>query len=339
MLRHMRKHTRVIMIVVITFFVLSCFAGYGLYARSGNVGSGDYAVAKINGRKIMRSSVESTMVRIAERSGISEITESDWISLRQTALDSMAVQVELEKEIKSRKLDVTKDEIESAYVNLMDSYPTREAFKQFLDNSGLKERAVKDDIKAQIQRDKVIQAMTSEIAVSDQDAREFYDVTKTVLYQRDDGYIADIASFRVKDTAQKAQAAIDGGANWDAVLEEHKSDLLASTSSDKSSEISELTMKDNLEFLKTYPLNKVSPVIDIAENEFAFVIKRSKVSARILPFDEVSEDVINSVRTQRADGVFEDLRDRAKVEILDASIFPSREVVQEEQTAVSEDAK
>lgn len=339
MLRHMRKYTRVIMIVVIIFFVLSCFAGYGLYSRSSSGGvERDYAVARINSRKIMRSAVDSAMVRIAEQMGLSEISASDWVNLRQFALDSMAVQSELEKEIKSRKISITKDEIESAYVDIMDSYPTREAFKQFLENSGLKEQAVKDDIKIQLQRDKVIQALTAEINVTEQEAKEFYDMTKDSIYKRDNGYMLNIASFRTKEAAQKAQTDIDGGADWDSVLEKYKNERVVSTPYDKPREMSEQMMQGSLDLLTTYPLNKVSPVIDMTENEFAIVIKRSKTVERTLPFEEVSRDIIDNVRSQRSESVFADLRARAKVEVLDTSIFPSSEVLQEEQADISKDA-
>ena len=60
MLRTLRNHTKVIMIIVILFFVASCFAGYGLYVRGGGEGEGmrDYPVAEIDGREVMRSALE-----------------------------------------------------------------------------------------------------------------------------------------------------------------------------------------------------------------------------------------------------------------------------------------
>lgn len=342
MFKLMRKHTKLIMGVVIAFFMLSIFAGYGMYARSGGGGGGerDYAVAKIDGRKVMRSAVDSTMVRIAEQMGIGEISEGDWLHLRQLALDSMVIQTELEKEVKSRKIDIAKDEIESAYVNVMDSYPTREAFKEFLERSGLKEQTVKNDIKTQLQRERVIQALTSEISVAEDEAKEFYEITKSFLYRRDNGFMINIASFRSREAAEKAQTAIAGGANWDAVLEENKGELMASTPYDKPGEMSEQMMEqDNLKALKDYPLNKVSPVLAIADSEFAIVIKRSKTEARVLPFEEVSQDVMNSIRSQQAEKVFADLRGRAKVEILDASIFPGEEAAQGGEAEVSKDSE
>ena len=59
---------KAIMIAVILLFVLSCFAGYGLYARSGRSadGSKDYAVAKIDGKDVMRSDIEKGTMQLAE---------------------------------------------------------------------------------------------------------------------------------------------------------------------------------------------------------------------------------------------------------------------------------
>lgn len=339
MLKLMRKHTKVIMAVVIAFFVLSIFAGYGMYSRSGSGGERDYAVAKIDGRKVMRSAVDSAMVRIAEQMRMTEITSADWLNLRHAALDSMAVQSQLEKEIKNRKIEINKDEIESAYVNLMDSYPTREAFKEFLNNSGLKEQSVKNDIKNQLRREKVVQALISEIAVRKEDAENFYEMVKDFRYKRGKGYMMNIATFSSKETAGKVQAAITGGAGWDAVLEEHKDELMASTPYDKPGEMAEGQMQGTLQGLKVLSLNKVSPVVDIAENEFAVVIKRSNTEERILPFEEVSQDVTAVLRNQQSEKIFIDLRGKATVEILDPSVFPGGETQQGVQPEVSPDAK
>lgn len=338
----MRKHTKSIMTVVIALFILSCFAGYGLYARSsGSGGEGDYAAAKINGKRIMRSTLDSTMVRIAEQMGASEISAGDWLMLRQIALDNLAVQTELEKEVKSRKIDATKEEIESAYTSTMDSFPTREAFKEFLVNSGLTEQAVKNDIKSQLQREKVVQALTSEIVVSDQDANDFYEAVKSFRYARPDGFMINIASFRSKDIAEKFRSSIAGGTSWDAALEENKGEVIISNAYDKPGEIAESEINENpaLAPLKTLAMNSASPAIQLGDEEYAVIIKREKTSERLLPFEEVSNDVVTLVRGQQAENVFADLRARAKVEILDPSIFPGAEMPQEDDTDVSGDAQ
>lgn len=344
MFKHMRKHTKAIMAVVIAFFILSSFAGYGLYSRSGSGGGNgerDYAAAKVNGKKIMRSTLDSTMVRIAEQMGVSDISAGDWLMLRQYALDSLVVHNELEKEVKSRKIDVPKEEIEAAYTSTMDSYPTRESFKEFLERSGLTEQAIKNDIKAQILREKVVQALTAEIVVSDEDANMFYEAIKSARYSRPDGFMINIASFRSNETAEKFRGALEGGTAWDAALEENKGEIIISNSFDKPGEIAESEISGNpaLAPLKNLAMSKASPVIKLDDNEFAVIVKREKTSERVLPFEEVSADVVNLARGQQTEKVFADLRGRAKVEILDPSIFPGAEAPQGDQPEVSEDAR
>ena len=271
MLRYLRSHVKAIMIAVILLFVLSCFAGYGLYARSGR-GSGDgmrdYAVAEIDGKDVMRSDIEKGTMQLAEQLGSGkEVTSADIPFMRKAILDSTAIQAELEKEIKSRKIDVTEDEIEEAYKNIMDSYPTREEFKAYMERSGITEKQIKDDLKKQISQKKIMDALAAEINVPDDEARKFYDSTKTFIYKQPAGFKVNIATFRSNEAAKAAQKSLEGGENWDKVLESHKSDVMSSTPYDKPVLITEQMMSDSLAAIKDLPLNKVSPVIQVTGSE------------------------------------------------------------------------
>ena len=92
MLRTLRNHTKVIMIIVILFFVASCFAGYGLYVRGGGEGEGmrDYPVAEIDGREVMRSALEQGAARLSEQYGAANITSADIPLIRKAVIDNMA---------------------------------------------------------------------------------------------------------------------------------------------------------------------------------------------------------------------------------------------------------
>jgi peptidyl-prolyl cis-trans isomerase SurA len=121
------------MIAVIVLFVISIFAGYGLYARSGKRGDGqrDYAVAEVNGKDVMRSDIEKGTMQLAEQLGSErEVTSADIPFMRKAILDSTAIEAELEKEIKSRNIKVTEVEIDEAYTNIMDSYPQGKSSKR-----------------------------------------------------------------------------------------------------------------------------------------------------------------------------------------------------------------
>jgi microcystin-dependent protein len=318
------------MIAVIVLFVVSIFAGYGLYSRSGQGGDGqrDYAVAEVDGKDVMRSDIEKGTMQLAEQLGSErEITSADIPFMRKAILDSTAIEAELEKEIKNRKIEVTQDEIEENYTSIMDSYPTREEFKAFLERSGITEAQVKSDIKKQISQRKVMDALSAEIDVPAEDARKFYDSAKTFLYKQPAGFKVNIATFRSNEAAKLAQKSIEGGEGWDKVMEQHKADIMTSTPYDKPVLITEQMMVDSLAALKDLPLNKVSPVMPVTSSDSYVAVKRSKEAEKQLSYDEVSADVVAMIRSQKAQEkqqeFYEELLSRAKIKILDPEIFPA----------------
>lgn len=330
MLRYLRSHVKAIMIAVIVLFVVSIFAGYGLYGRSGKGSDGqrDYAVAEVNGKNVMRSDIEKGTMQLAEQLGSErEVTSADIPFMRKAILDSTAIEAELEKEIKSRNIEVTQKEIDENYTKIMDSYPTREEFIAFMERSGITEVQVKSDIKKQISQRKIMDAISEEINVPDEEARKFYDSAKTFLYKQPAGFKVNIATFKSNEAAKLAQKSIEGGQGWDKVMEEHKADIMSSTPYDKPVLITEQMMVDSLAALKDLPLNKVSPVMPVTSNDSYLAIKRNKEAEKQLSYNEVSADVVAMIKNQKAQGkqqeFYNELLSRATIKILDPQIFPA----------------
>ena len=310
MLRTLRNHTKVIMIIVILFFVASCFAGYGLYVRGGGEGEGmrDYPVAEIDGREVMRSALEQGAARLSEQYGA-------------------AVDAELEKEIKTRKIEAPSAEIDEAYKRMMDSYPTREEFFAYMQRSGVTEKQMKDDIARQIRMQKLMESLGENVKVEDKEVTAFYDATKDFLYKQPAGIKANIATFRKQESAEAAQKAIAAGGKWDEVIEKYRADVEMATPYDHPVILTDQMLQNELAVVKDLPLNKISPV-EKANDPFVFIaINRGREAERVLPFNEVSGDVRATIRNQKLQAeqqkFFEELRARADVKILDPEIFPS----------------
>ena len=256
---------------------------------------------------------------------------------------------ELQKEISNRKIDVPSDEIDAAYTRAMDSYPTREEFMEFIKRSGLTEKQIKEDIKKQLQMQKLMESLEKDVAVDDKEVRAFYDTAKNFLYKQPAGVMVNIATFKDKAAAEAAQKAIAGGAKWDAEIEKYKNDIEMATSYDKPTIITDqMLQQKELSVLKDYPMNKVTPVESAGENHSYIAIKRSKSAERVLPFDEVSGDVTAVIKNQKMQQAqqkfYGELLSRANVKVLDASIFPEEkqpEAASSDQTApaASEDKK
>ncbi|MDO4988445.1 MAG: SurA N-terminal domain-containing protein [Synergistes sp.] len=330
MLRFMREHTKVIMVLVILFFVASCFVGYGLYARGGGQdGQKDYPVAEASGKKIMRSEIERNMQRVAEQYG-GEITSQDLPLLRKSALEAIVVEREIAKEIKDRGISVADSAVDTEYGKLMDSYPTREEFLETMKHSGKTENDVKNDIKEQLKMQKLFESIEAEIKIEDKEVKAFYDSTKEFIFKEPAGTKTNIAYFSKKEDADGAHKAIVGGTKWDAEIAKYSTVSMA-TSYDKPIVITdEMLGKEDLKAIKDLPLNKLSNVEEVPKMSlYYFAIKRGRSTGRIIPFDEAKDRAKGMIKEQKmreAQGkLANDLYKRAEVKILDASIFPAPE--------------
>lgn len=329
----MRKYIKVILIIVILFFVASCFAGYGLYVRGNNGGGNgegrrDYPVAEVDGKNIMRSELEKAAARISEQFGAS-VTSADTPAIRKAALDQITLQAELEKEIDNRSIDVAKDEIEEAYKKIMDQYPTREEFMAYMQRSGITEKQIKDDIKKQLQMDKVMKSLEDGVKIDDKEVKAFYDTAKNFLYKQPAGVKVNLVTFKDKAAAEAAHKAIAAGGNakWDAEIDRYKNDIIMSTPYAQPTILTDIQLSKELPALKDFPMNKLTPVEKAGANLFYFAIKREKAKEEILSFNTVSADVKNTIKNQKMQEeqrkFYDTLLKRAAVKILDTTIFPS----------------
>ncbi|MDR0615347.1 MAG: SurA N-terminal domain-containing protein [Synergistaceae bacterium] len=331
MMQYFRKNVRWIMLIIVILFVVSCFAGYGIYTGGRGDGSGDYVVARIDGDRVMRSQVEQEMGQMIQSMGLEQgITSEDFPSLRSTVLDQLAIIKGIDKEVKSRKLSVSREEIDATLSSIEGSFPTRELFLQQMQAAGMDERALRKSIEEQLLRQKVFEEVTAAASTDEQEKRTFYDTMKGYAFQRPEGFNVNIAHFATEESAEAAKAAITGGQAWDGVMEAASGDVtdFSPYGSPILAPLNQLT--GPIEFLKDQPMNKIGDVVKLADGDFLLALKRSKESARTATYDEVSGDIEQMVLGQKRQGLqasfMQELRARADVEIIDSDIFSKPEV-------------
>lgn len=209
----MRNKAKAVMVVVLVLFVLSSFAVYGLYFGSDKTSDGvkDYAVAEVNESPIMRSDLERVVYNMAQQYKDGEITSEDIFDLRKKALEVLIIQKEdiiiqneIRKDIKKRKIDVDKNKIEIEYTELMDTFPTREEFKVQIDNMGVTEKQIKDEIEQKLLKEKLSETILAETVITDKEALAFYEFRKKSDYNNKDyievsaDVIADVKEDKLK---------------------------------------------------------------------------------------------------------------------------------------------
>jgi hypothetical protein len=95
--------------------------------------------------------------------------------------------------------------------------------------------------------------------------------------------------------------------------------------------MSDEAAKDRFSALADTPAGEASAPIEIASDDFLVAVKRATVAEETAPFEVVSGDVkaylLDEKRNAAQSKFFADLRDQAKVVILDPSLFPKPEQV------------
>jgi parvulin-like peptidyl-prolyl isomerase len=322
----LRTQVKWIMAAIVVIFVLSIFLMYGPGGGRGS-GSKDYPVAEVDGKKIMRSQIEAGLAQMADQVQDRQITSEDLPLLRQNVLDSMVIEAGLKKEVKNRKIQVSDEEVAKVIEQIEGQFPTKEAFLQYMQQSGISEKKMKQDIADRLAQQKVIESLTADVVISDDEVTKFYDSTKDLFFRRPAGYNVNFASFGKKEPAQKAREQLLAGGDWDKVLEAVSQDVKNSTPYAKPTFVSEKDLTGPMKILLDLPLGKLSPLISATSEDVLLVLKRSKSPERVLSLAEVKEEIHKMLKAQKEREIQQkfllELKDGMQVKILDPSIFPA----------------
>ena len=340
MLKHLRTHMRWIMITIALAFLLSTFLMYdsrssrssrrGVPPPSEDGRIEDYAVAVINGNELKRSELERMVINYVQQSNMRELTSTDFPYLFQTTLDNAVFQTELNKEAEARKFDASEEEITAHVRALSDSYPTREAYYQALERSGVKMADLRNDFRRQIIVEKTIESAIGEHTISDDAILDFYNMMKGLLYSKPKGFTFDLIEVSVDKTANELQERIAANVeNWKAIIseDEYSPDILRIT--DEPLFFSEMAISNDkdLYFMKDMKIGEVGRVTEVRSDDFMIPIKREDREESFTPFEETSSDIRSMLLQQHQRIAYEQFRNelisRAVVEILDPSLFPA----------------
>jgi len=340
-MRTLRSQVRWIMIAIVVLFVLSIFGMYGFNSPRGNSSGGeDYAVAEIDGKTVMRSVLEQQLRNYVERANVRDITSADIPGLYQAALENIALASRLEKEAAESGMSASDEEINAAVKEVSDQFPTKEAFMQYLDQSGIKMSDFRKNMAAQVVQMKLMEKAVGKAEVSDEEAKEFYEKMKQLFFHSPAGYTMDFIRVKSSGEAEKILAAMGEGKEFkDAVGAVVSTDIIEKTPASGPVFVPESGFRDKLASLSGLEINKPSPAIELASNDILIAVKREKVEEKTSSFDEVSGDVKavlteEKLREGQAE-FFKGLRERTNIVILDPTLFPKPE--EKKEAPVSQD--
>lgn len=342
-MRTLRENVKWIMIAIVVIFCLSIFGMYGFGSRGTKKqnGTSDYAVATIDGKKVMRSALEQNLRSYVQRAEINNITSADLPGLYQATLDGMVIQTALAREAKELGVGASEEEIDARINEIENQFPTKEAFQQYIEQNGVDMKELRESLASQLAQMKLIEESTMGVSASDEEALDFYENTKNLFFHQPEGYNVKLARFKTEKAANDVFQFMDNYWTWDEALEVVTSeDITDMTSADATAFVPASAFSGKLEPVMDLPLNQVSPVIEVASDDFLLVMKTGKVEESFTPFDEVSGDVKQMVENQKKQQAqnkyIEEIKAKTEVNILDESLFPKpEEKTQETETGTA----
>ncbi len=333
------------MIAVVIVFVITCGVMYGISTGSDNSGKRPTdAVAKVNGKKVSRIDVETTASRIAEEAvqrmpGIRP-TEGDVYLFRRQAVDSMGLEMLLKKEIKNRGIKVGRKELNERIDAIIAQFPTKEEFENYLSRIDKSKSDFKDDVKFQMAQQLLVDKITSEIKVSEEDMKKFYEDGKNSIFVQPSGYEMLMAVFDNKAAAEMAKKAIEGGAKWDGITKEQKA--VNATEEAKPEFVPDTQFaQEPFASIKALEIGKVSEVKQMPETERYFIfLKKSHKDEKHISYDEAKNDIVKMIQNQRGrmeiSKLVRKLKKNIEVEIIDKSFFVPEEKKAEQPEQAAE---
>lgn len=318
------------MISVIVVFVVTTFWGYGSYSsRSGGARTPgqDYAVAEIDGRTVMRSQLDQGVLELAERSSSTkDIKEAEVVALRRSVLDNIAIAGQFEKELTRSHIEVSDEEVTNAVKEVENQFPTKEAYQEYLEQSGATEKQIRAQLREDLARRKLLENATAGVALSGDEDIKTYDALKALIFTRRPSVGVQMASFLSLDRADAALARMRGGESWDVVLGDFSGDLRERTSGDETISFSESEVPPEIwaSVASADDGALLGPVS--LESQDHYILRRVfSAPGGVLSFDAVSADVREMVLSQKRrsaqESFLQELRGRADVKILDEALF------------------
>jgi len=159
----------VLVIVVVSFLFVGC----------------SKTVASVNGVKIKQSEVDTYIEFLKAQNPDTDLSEdSDEFKAAKTIIiNSLIDKKLLEKYAKENNIEVDTAEVDEQFEAIASSYPTQSDFEKDLKEKNISTKFLKEELSAQILVGKIFGKVTENIFVSPDQAREYYDENKEVMFK------------------------------------------------------------------------------------------------------------------------------------------------------------
>lgn len=286
-------------------------------------------LAEVAGEKILLKDVDaeiSTIIDSLKEEYGDELTEDtlDYLNTQRVSVLQQLVQEKILLK-KAEELKLIPDEkelnskIEEQIKSLVEYYGSEEDLNKAKESYGYTDESFNEFIKNQVIQEIVVNEITKDITVSEDEISKFYEDNKDIYFTKNEGAYAQHILFETEEDAKEAKALIDSGESSFEDLFEKYSTTEESTENESSDEITYPKAEDlgfveyeqeyfDTDFLAGFKEVKEGEVSNPVKSSFGYhLIKATDILKEkiVTPLDEVKESISSEVEYQKKYELFQ----------------------------------
>ena len=223
---HIRRTSSLLLLALIAALALAACGGGGTSSADVPEGSiavvGDKTVTKEEFDKLIEQQKKSAE---AQKQDFPEPGTAEYEALKATVVKGLVEQKEWELEGESMGVKVTDQEIETELDKLKQQYfqGDEQKYSAELAKQGLTDEDVRNELRTRILTNKIYEAVTKKVIVSDADIQAYYDKNPTQYQQPASREVRHIL-VKTEALAQKLHDQIQGGADFAKLAKKYTQD-------------------------------------------------------------------------------------------------------------------
>jgi parvulin-like peptidyl-prolyl isomerase len=292
---HIRRNSSLLLLALIAALALAACGGGG--ASSADVPDG--AVAVVGDKTVTKEEFDKLIEQQkksaeAQKQDFPEPGTAEYEALKATVVKGLVEQKEWEGE--SMGVKVTDQEIETELDKLKQQYfqGDEEKYSAELAKQGLTDADVRNELRTRILTNKIYEAVTKKVTVSDADIKAYYDKNPS-QYQQPAS--RDVRHILVKNEAlaQKLHDQIQGGADFAKLVEKYTQDTASKADGGKLTAFKGRTVAPFDEFVFSAKTGDLSDPIKTEFGWHIIEVLSAVKPATTTPLDQVKDAIKTTV--------------------------------------------
>jgi foldase protein PrsA len=297
---HIRRNSSLLLLALIAALALAACGGGGTSSADVPDGAvavvGDKTVTKEEFDKLIEQQKKSAE---AQKQDFPAPGTAEYEALKATVVKGLVEQKEWELEGEAMGVEVTDQEIETELDKLKQQYfqGDEQKYSAELAKQGLTDEDVRNELRTRILTNKIYEAVTKKVTVSDADIKAYYDKNPTQYQQPASREVRHIL-VKTEALAQKLHDQIQGGADFAKLAQKYTQDQASKADGGKFTAFKGRTVAPFDEFVFSA---KTGDLSDPIKTEFGWHIIETLSAvkpATTTPLDQVVKDSIKTTVLQ-----------------------------------------